>query len=492
VNTVLTKFKVNYILLLLTVPVSLFAVEESLNTQVLKALSKSADFMMEMLSCNGGFLWKYSEDFEEVYGEIKAEKSMIWFESPGTPTVGMMFLQAYEVTHDIKYLQYAKIVADAIIKGQLPCGGWHYFTDFENSDLQQYYNSYLSTIWGWQEFLYFYGNATFDDQVTADCTRMLMRLYCITRENKYLKPLKKSLNFILEAQYPNGAWPQRYPLMNDYTAWYTFNDGVIENNIKVLIEAYNLLGENKYLNAARRGMDFYKISQLSTPQAGWAQQYDYEMKPAWGRTFEINTICSGVTIENIEALLKFYKITGDRSYLNPIPDALSWLNSAVLDTINGKHTFTYFYEMGSSKPLYMHRKGDSKENFHFVLSYDHEGAYPYGVKYHFDLDELKNEYYRVKALSPNAAHKEYESLKDDFKKFPVINRITNQVDYRVVANDIEEIHELIESLNNGNGWVIEDIIFDTDDFLINPPKYFRGYDTGTYVTRMYRLINYLR
>jgi len=214
-------------------------------------------------------------------------------------------------------------VAGALIRGQHPAGGWHYFIDFDPAGTRRYYQEFFTRLWAWQEYLHYYGNCTFDDDVTAGATRFLLRLYDTTGDPKYRPALVKALDFILEAQYPNGAWPQRYPLSSefahhghkDYTPFYTFNDGVISNNIDVLLEAYRKLGNKKYLKAAHRGMDFFILAQYSRPQAGWALQYDLDMRPAWGRTFEIDGLCATQTVHNINDLLKFYKITGDRKYL---------------------------------------------------------------------------------------------------------------------------------------------------------------------------------
>ena len=84
----------------------------------------------------------------------------------------------------------------------------------------------------------------------------------------YEAPLLKALTFVLAAQYPNGAWPQRYPPRvkirfggrADCTSRYTFHDEVTANAIDVLLEAHRTLGNEACRQAARRGMDFYLAS----------------------------------------------------------------------------------------------------------------------------------------------------------------------------------------------------------------------------------------
>jgi len=253
--------------------------------EVRTAMKMATDFMMTTVSNRGGFLWKYSANLSEQWGEVPARKSQIWVQPPGTASVGTMLLHAFRVTGDPEYLKYAEKVASALIWGQHPSGGWNYLIDFDPTGLPKWYDEVASQCWGWEEFYHYYGNATFDDEVTVSATRFLLDVYLTTMDPKYKAPLLKGLDFILESQYPNGAWPQRYPIRNDYghddyTPYYTFNDGVIHGNIMLLLEAYQKLGDEKYQETARRGMDFYLISQLTPPQAGWGLQYDLEMKPA--------------------------------------------------------------------------------------------------------------------------------------------------------------------------------------------------------------------
>lgn len=48
-----------------------------------------------------------------------------------TPLVGMAYLEAFEATADSYYLEAAREVARALVKGQYCSGGWDYFIEFE-------------------------------------------------------------------------------------------------------------------------------------------------------------------------------------------------------------------------------------------------------------------------------------------------------------------------------------------------------------------------
>ncbi|MDA2925640.1 pectate lyase [Acidobacteria bacterium AH-259-G07] len=456
--------------------------------EVLEAMKRATDFMMNTVSNRGGFLWHYSEDFSKQWGEVPARKSQIWVQPPGsTPSVGIMLLEAYEVTGDLQYLRYAEKVAGALIWGQLPSGGWHYFIDFDTAGVEKWYEEVASQCRGWEEFYHYYGNATYDDDTTTSATRFLLGLYARTLDPQYRPFLLKALAFILESQYPNGAWPQRYPLRYDfphdghadYTSFYTFNDGVISNNIDLLLEAYEKLGDEGYRKAAYRGMDFYILSQLPTPQAGWAQQYDMDMKPAWARSYEPAALNTHQTARNIKGLENFYLITGDRRYLEPIPKALQWLEASVINMDPTKQfTHATFYEVQTNRPLYAHHEVRDGKIVSYRVDYEEFDLPYYGGRRNIEIIALKKEFQTVSALEPEEARADY--------------RKRRQSAQAVLKVEPLEVEKLIGSTDKRGAWVTEIKFLDTDNYADNPQIEFRGIDTQTYISNMYALINFLK
>ena len=76
--------------------------------EVKAAMRMATDFMMTTVSNQGGFLWKYSADLSEQWGEVPALKTQIWVQPPGTTSVGSVLLQAFGATGDLEYLKYAE------------------------------------------------------------------------------------------------------------------------------------------------------------------------------------------------------------------------------------------------------------------------------------------------------------------------------------------------------------------------------------------------
>jgi uncharacterized protein YyaL (SSP411 family) len=168
---------------------------------------------------------------------------------------------------------------------------------------------------------------------------------------------------------------------------YTLNDNVPGYVAETLIEAYRVYGDDKYITALRRLGDFLILAQMPEPQPAWAQQYNYEMKPIWARKFEPPAISGDESQETIETLMRIYRITGDRKYLEPVPGALAYLKRSLLP--DGR--LTRFYELKTNRPLYMSRRGDV-----YSLTYsDSNLPSHYGWKIDSHLSRIETRYNRL-------------------------------------------------------------------------------------------------
>lgn len=246
--------------------------------------------------------------------------------------------------------------------------------------LKHWYNTIGKNGWRLEEFQHHYGNCTFDDDVTSDAARFLLRIYLEKLDVKFKPALDRTIGFVLNSQYPLGGWPQRYPLNHefskngcpDYSSYYTYNDDVTWENINFLIQCYLTLGEERFLDPIARGMNFYLISQHES--GGWGQQYDMDLEVAGSRSYEPRALVPGTTFENAMLLLRFYRITGNKKYLNQVPAAIAWLEETRLpeeSTEEGRYTHPTFVEVETGNPLYVHRKGSNvKYGFYY---YDYNG-----------------------------------------------------------------------------------------------------------------------
>lgn len=339
----------------------LLSAAEPTREDVLAAMKSAATFMSETVALNGGHVWVVSEDFSRRWGEVPARPSQIWLQG-GTERVGQVMLNAFVATQDEFYLDKAREAADALVYGQHPTGGWHYFIDFDPAGVTAWYGAVASKfLFGMEEYRYFYGNATFDDRVTQDAAQFLLRFYVLTLEAAYREPLLKALDFLLVSQYPNGAWPQRYPLRDDYahdgfpdyTSYYTLNDGAARANIELLINAWEALGDPRYYEAAVRGAEALIALQGPADQGCWAEQYGPDMQPIAARTHEPAGYVVRESIGAMFILGRFYLMTGDTRYLEPIPRCLDWFDRINRESAEQKYPRPRYWEPGTNEPIYV-------------------------------------------------------------------------------------------------------------------------------------------
>lgn len=341
---------------------------------ILTAMKRAVAFMTDKVAVGGGYVWNVLPDFSRRWGELEAAPTMIWVQPPGTATVGHLYLDAYHATGDEQFYEAAKAAADALIRGQHPAGGWNYVIDTVSEDnLRQWYATYGKNAWRMEEFQRYYGNATFDDAGTAEASQLMLRMWAEKREPHYKAALDKALAFVLDSQYPNGGWPQRFPHVadaglhghEDYTGYVTFNDDVAGENVEFLLYAYQVTGDERLLDAINRGMDIFVRTQQPMPQPAWGlQHFPDSLKPAGARTYEPQAFATHTTAGNIRAMIGFYRLTGDRKYIARLPEALDWLDQvaspAALRTQGRTHP-TFILE-GSNTPVYIHRRGSNITN----------------------------------------------------------------------------------------------------------------------------------
>lgn len=157
-----------------------------------------------------------------------------------------------------------------------------------------------------------------------------------------------------------------------------------------MLEARRRFGEVKYLESAKRAGDFLIAAQLPEPQPVWAQQYTFDMVPAWARKFEPPSVCSSESAGAMRTLVDVYLATGDEKYRAPIPSAIEWFKRSRLP--DGR--WSRFYELKTNKPLYFTKAyeltfddSDLPTHYSFQSDYGVAGA----IKYYEDVKSAGRE-----------------------------------------------------------------------------------------------------
>jgi hypothetical protein len=231
------------------------------------------------------------------------------------------------------------------------------------------------------------------------------------KKGPYHDAVEYALDFMFRSQFPNGAWPQVYPPPSEgYWNYYTFNDNAMNDCIAVMLDAHRIYKDGRYLESAKKCGDFIVASQLPSPQSGWAQQYDHDMKPAPARWFEPAACCSATTIGNIRTLIKLHLETGEEKYLKPIPAAFDWLNRSKLR----ENLWARFYELETNRPVYV--TSDRKivyEQVNLRPGYSWFGDYGYGevARMYESVTALGQEKYIERRNRPLSAEEKHQRIR---------------------------------------------------------------------------------
>jgi PelA/Pel-15E family pectate lyase len=275
-------------------------------------------------------------------------------------------------------------IADNMLIYQRDNGGWP-----KNYDMQAILtNEQVGSLVKTKNKLH----TTFDNSTTYTHIYYLAQVYNIVKVAKYKDACLKGINFVLSAQYPNGGWPQYFPLEDNYSRRITFNDGALIGVIELLKKIvdnnpeFSFIGDSlrkEVILAYKKGIECILNTQIVEKGhlTAWCQQHnEVDLKPAWARAYEPPSICNGESaeivlflmdlknpdkriIESVQRAVKWFsdsKIYNTKVNTVPAPPEKSvWRTSTtdrvvVFDSL-APPIWTRFYELGTEKPLFSDR-----------------------------------------------------------------------------------------------------------------------------------------
>ena len=477
--------------------------------EVQRELRRAVEFFRSRVSNQGGYHFRYSSDLS--YGRSKTAEgpSQVTVQRGGTPLVGLAYLQAHEATGDAFYLEAAREAALVLARGQHCSGGWDYIIELDPTKR----NDYPYRVDGdclEKRIPESDGDAgkphpqtTLDDNVTQAAVRLLMR---VDRELKFQdrvihETALYALDQLILAQYPNGAWPQRYrelpdpdafPVKTasypdswprvwpgpDYRSHYTLNDNAMLDMIDAFLEAARVYGEPRYRAAAEKGGDFLIRAQMPEPQPAWAQQYDVDMYPAWGRIFEPPAVTGSESQAVLKVLLVLYRETGKKRYLEPVPRAIDYLrrsgldvqSSSILSRSRGcspdELCLARFYELQTNRPLFISKgsrvrvrggKSDLLDGYELTYSNEkvitHYGLWTSGRK----LDQIAEEHRSLLSADPSTVRRP--------ERLHGLSPWEGSPRGPSGADLVAQVRETLASLDSRGAWVQEGSIGKADNVV---------------------------
>ena len=264
----------------------------------------------------------------------------------------------------------ARILAQNLLSFQTPNGGWSKHVEYSKGPPAKG-QSWFSESAEWQWI------ATIDNSSTTGQMQFLAMLDSVQHDQRYRDAWMRGFRYLLAAQFPNGCWPQVWPLEGGYHDAATFNDDAITNVLTLLQRVAN--GSPAFVSATDRklatdavdrGIDCVLDAQFVVDgrPTVWGQQHDpLTLTPSSARSYELTSLTAQESANLLRFLMK-QKNPSPRLKAS-IAGAATWLKSHELfgytyDFETGLHVspgagpiWARMYEIGTDKPIFSDRNG---------------------------------------------------------------------------------------------------------------------------------------
>lgn len=195
--------------------------------------------------------------------------------------------------------------------------------------------------------------------------------------------VRRGVSYLLAARFPNGCWPQVWPLQGGYHDAATFNDDAIAEVFQLLDDVAR--GGPGYLPdslrrratlAVRLGTRCILDAQVRVCDAltVWGQQHDpITLAPTSARTYELASLTSKESAGVLDFLMAHDTL--DARIPGALAGAAAWLDRTAIHGMrnaakdglvpdaSAAPLCTRMYEIGTNWPIYSNRDGIKRYNF---------------------------------------------------------------------------------------------------------------------------------
>jgi PelA/Pel-15E family pectate lyase len=290
----------------------------------------------------------------------------------------------------------ARHIADVIVSFQTPAGGWSKNLDMatsprapgqtfaaENAPTNQPASDNDMPIDRYWNYV-----GTFDNDATTTQLRFLAKVISANTTNtaSFSKSFLRGMNYIFAAQFPNGGWPQVWPLQGGYHDAITFNDGAMENILQLLQQV--AAGTNEFTfvppdvrvkadASFKRGINCILATQViaNGRRTAWCQQHDaLTLQPTSARNYEMPALSSAESAGLMEVLMQLPN--PDSNVVMAVRAVAAWLEKTKIEgkaykMVSGKGRelidapesgplWSRYYEIGTDRPIF----GDRDKSIH--------------------------------------------------------------------------------------------------------------------------------
>jgi len=285
-------------------------------------------------------------------------------------------------------------VADVIVSFQTPAGGWSKNLDMSGSVRapgQSYTPNNLSRYPGPDDFdtpkdPHWNYVGTLDNDATNTELHFLALVSDATpgaAGEAYRTSFLRGIRYLLAAQFPNGGWPQVWPLEGGYHDAITFNDNAVTESAETLTAVADGKGNYSFVPAdlrrqarvaAGHALQCILATQVMVKgkRTVWAQQHDaLTLAPVSGRNYEPAALSSG---ESADVLIYLMQLPHPSpAVIAAVNSGASWLQAAAIygqewvggrGTPGGRHLeaktgagpiWARYYSMTTELPIFGNR-----------------------------------------------------------------------------------------------------------------------------------------
>ena len=304
----------------------------------------------------------------------------------------------------------AKSIADSVVKYQFPSGGWAKNTDW-HLDTEGAQKAKQEV---WKQINSQSGvGSTIDNGATTSELLMLAKVYKATGKKAYRKVFIRGIDYLLNAQYDNGGWPQYFPYKpknNEghpfYSDHITFNDNAMVLVMQVIRdvaeekEPYDAMKlpadlRERLQKAFDKGVECILNCQIrkNGKLTVWCQQHDEKtFAPAPARAYELPSFTGSHETVAILKLLMSLPEPSERVVAS-VTAAIDWLKDHVirdmaLETfVNaegkrdrrlvhrfGEEIWARYYDLETEEPYVCDRDGKPQPSLEYI-GYERRNGY---------------------------------------------------------------------------------------------------------------------
>ena len=286
-----------------------------------------------------------------------------------------------------------RAITEAVLSFQTPSGGWSKHVRFDKGPRTP------GMHWSSQTDPWHYVG-TFDNRSTTEELRLLAGAQQAGGREELRAAFLRGLDYVFDAQFPNGGWPQGYPLEGKYHDEITLNDNAMTHVLELLRDIAAGLPEFAFVDDARRARareafaaGLRCVVKMQVVQNGrptvWCAQHDpLTLAPAAARLKEPPSL-SGE--ESGDLLLFLMRLPEPPPEIIPVIESgLAWFERARLtglrptqrdgrsfyaaDPTATEPYWARFYDLATNRPIFAGAQdGIIYDSFEEMWTHNHFG-----------------------------------------------------------------------------------------------------------------------